>query len=114
MATPHRIKSYSGATGHVYQYAFAAFDDTPEALLYRFQVSADRSAPRPVTVALDKQRLRECESGYGRSFSASERYGLAKMALFDALDSLPPESLFLHKIQPTAEQLKEFAERLDL
>ena len=95
MAKPevaHRIKSYSAATGTVYQYAFVEVKPARRGLTFGtefvYMVSADRGANFPLTVfirtsALDKWSRRE-----GRKLSGTEEYAVAKMRLFDAFDEI--------------------------
>ncbi len=73
-----RLKTYSAASGYVYQYFYEGHRGTE----YVFQVSADRRTYFSVTVLLSEAALQACP----RELNSTERYAVAKMALFQAFD----------------------------
>ena len=88
-----RLKTYAAQTGYVYHYYYeghrhfrAGGDSGTE---FVFSISADRKTWRTGAVRLDQNALRGWESGNGRELSATERYAIAKMALFQAFDERP-------------------------
>src|SRR5512135_2734348 len=90
-APPHpRMKSYSANTGYVYQYYFAGQRDVVRGRMpgneYVFHVSSDRKTLNAVTVFLADDIVEEWIRENRRDLRGSHRYGIAKMALRNALD----------------------------
>jgi hypothetical protein len=54
-----------------------------------FDVSSDRKTSIAVSVLLSDTALEDWEGRHGRTLYASERYAIAKMALFQAFDERP-------------------------
>src|SRR5271169_238274 len=73
-----RLKTYSAASGYVYQYFYEGHRGTE----YVFQVSADRRTYSPVSVLLSDAAL----GASPRELSSTEQYAVAKMSLFQAFD----------------------------
>jgi hypothetical protein len=88
-ATP-RMKTYAAASGYVYQYFYQGHrvSDAPgeAAVEHVFQVSSDRRAYFPVSVYLTGAAVEDWEREHARPLNATERYAVAKMALFQAFD----------------------------
>ena len=84
--TVRRLKSYSGASGYVYQYAFEGMRPLGGGTEYVFAVSADRKTWAEVTVRVAGDVVRGWEREHGRELSTTEWYALAKMSLFAAFD----------------------------
>jgi len=53
---------------------------------YIFSVSTDRKTSFPVSVFLNNASLRHWQQAHGRRLSSTERYAVAKLALFHAFD----------------------------
>jgi len=53
---------------------------------YVFNVSADRKTSSQVSVLISDEVMASWQQDSGRALSATERYAIAKMALFQALD----------------------------
>ena len=51
-----------------------------------FNVSADRKTSSQVSVFISDEAMRSWQQESGRTLSATERYAIAKMALFQAFD----------------------------
>lgn len=81
-----RMKTYSGSSGYVYQYVYEGHRPAGQATEYVFAVSADRREYFPAPVLLQHEAVDGWEQAHGRTLSATERYGLAKMALRQAFD----------------------------
>lgn len=88
-----RLKTYSAQTGYVYQYRYegqrpfrAGGDDGVE---FVFSVSASRRGAVSVAIRVSGAALRAWEEGHSRQLSSTERYAVAKMALFQAFDERP-------------------------
>ncbi len=89
-----RQKSYSAATGYVYQYYYAGQRALKNGTEFVFEVSADRKTWSPVAVFLAVDAVRAWEQRRSRTLTSTERYAVAKMALFQAFDERPrPASL---------------------
>jgi hypothetical protein len=88
-----RQKTYSGQSGYVYQYYFEGHRpykrERDNGTEYVFDVSGDRKTSTPVSVLLSSAALEEWEGKHGRTLHASERYAIAKLALFQAFDERP-------------------------
>jgi hypothetical protein len=81
-----RLKSYSAASGYVYQYAYEGQRTTGAGIEYVFSASADRKTWADVSVRVGADAVRDWEREHGRELSATEWYALAKMSLFAAFD----------------------------
>ena len=87
-----RIKSYSAATGFVYQYYFyevkkarRGFSSGTE---YIYMVSVDRQRVFPVRIFVNKDASKNWSGRVGRELSSTEEYAVAKMRLFQAFDEI--------------------------
>ena len=99
--TVRRVKSYSAATGYVYQYYFYEVEKARRGASfgteYVYMVSADRKHVFPVKVFVVKDALEKRASRTGQQFTGTEEYALAKMRLLQAFDEVeglaaqPPE-----------------------
>src|SRR5262245_54908766 len=88
-----RVKSYSAATGYVYQYYFYEVHKTrragAEGTEYVYMVSADRKKVFPLRIFVRHDGVESWGRGAGRALSGTEEYAVAKMRLFEALDEIP-------------------------
>src|SRR6516165_7682431 len=93
MARPdavRRIKSYSAANGHVYQYCFyevnrVAHNGAP-AGEFIYAISADRKTTFALRILVEQSALEAWARANGRPLTISEEYAVAKMRLFQAFD----------------------------
>lgn len=87
-----RRKTYSAQSGYVYVYHYegsrAARRGSERGAQFVFDVSADRQTSFPVSVFLAGSATEEWERAH-RELSSTERYAVAKMALFQAFDERP-------------------------
>ena len=85
-----RQKTHSALSGYVYQYYYEgqrpSATDGEEATEFVFDVTADRKASYPVSVFVPQPAVKAWERSHGRNISGTERYAIAKMALFQAFD----------------------------
>jgi hypothetical protein len=95
MAKPevaHRIKSYSAATGFVYQYCFVEVRKARRGLSlgteYIYIVSVDRQENFPLTVFVKQSAADKWAKRENRKLSGTEEYAVAKMRLFQAFDEI--------------------------
>ncbi len=85
-----RVKSYSAATGYVYQYYFyeveSARQDSATGTAYVYMVSLDRKKVFPVSIFVRQDAVRKWSQKTGREMTGTEEYAVAKMRLFQAFD----------------------------
>jgi hypothetical protein len=92
--TVRRIKTYSAATGYVYQYQFqdahphAAPNPADAGNEYIYYVSADRKTMFPIRILVRRAALDAWSKENDRALTGTEEYALAKMRLFQALDDV--------------------------
>jgi hypothetical protein len=88
-----RQKTYSGQSGYVYQYYYEGHRpykrERENGTEHVFDVSGDRKTSLPVSVLVSDRAIEDWESRHGRTLYSSERYAIAKMALFQAFDERP-------------------------
>jgi hypothetical protein len=88
-----RLKTYSAQSGYVYQYFYEGHRPYDAAgdrgLEFVLQISSDRKAWRGASVLVSDAAIRTWEQAHARSLSSTERYAVAKIALFQAFDERP-------------------------
>ncbi len=111
------MKSYSAATGYVYQYYFYEVEKSKrgkvEGTDYVFMVSVDRKHVFPVRIFVNRVALDQWAARTGRQFTGTEEYAVAKMRLFQAFDELENLSTPL-EIQVDESNLEVLLSQLDL
>lgn len=113
-----RIKSYSARSGYVYQYFYegqrefrASGDHGRE---FVFSVSADRKIWHDASVFVSESALEAWQRDHGRELSPTERYAVAKIALFQAFDERPAPALLRGGIFVRNADIAGIVEALDL
>jgi hypothetical protein len=95
-ATP-RLKIYSAQSGYVYHYYYegrrALGPGAAGGTEFVFRVSADRKSWLFVPVRLAEAALAGWQAAHARSLSPTERYAIAKLALFQAFVERAPERI---------------------
>jgi len=85
-----RMKTYSAQSGYVYQYCYEGqrpFQKSGEkGTEFVFSISSDRKTWSGCKVLLPDGAATSWEAAHERELSATERYAIAKMALFQAFD----------------------------
>jgi hypothetical protein len=81
-----RLKTYSAQSGYVYQYFYEGQRAAPEATEFVFSASADRKKYVTVSVFVSSEAVETWEKARDHVLHATERYAVAKMALFQAFD----------------------------
>ncbi len=121
MARPEavrRIKSYSAATGVVYQYYFYEVQKSRRGLSagteYVYMVSADRQIVFPLAVFVRRDAVGGWASKTGRALSGTEEYAVAKMRLFQAFDEMEDLSTARPDLHVDAANLENLLAQLDL
>ena len=87
-----RVKSYSAATGYVYQYYFYAVEKARRGnspgTEYVYMVSVDRQHVFPLKIFVVKESLDKWSARTGQQLTGTEEYAVAKMRLFQAFDEI--------------------------
>ena len=87
-----RMKTYTGATGYVYQYYFVgkrtAAPPKQGATEFIFDVTADRKTTFSTSVFLELEALAAWAAEHGRELTETEQYAAAKMRLLRAFDEV--------------------------
>jgi hypothetical protein len=105
-----RTKTYSANTGYVYQYVYRGYREISEVgsgTEYVFSVTRDRKNSFPIKIRLLDSALASCAAGAGRELLKAEYYALAKMTLFDALDSVADENELQMPLAPQGTELEQ-------
>ncbi|MBS1855068.1 MAG: hypothetical protein JST11_06870 [Acidobacteria bacterium] len=112
-----RLKTYSAASGFVYQYWYEGHRPLPGdgGVEFVFSAGADRKSYRQVSVRVEAAAVRAWEAAHARSLSGTERYALAKMALFTAFDERPtPAEMLSAPVYARTADIEAILERLGL
>src|ERR1700741_3875602 len=87
-----RMKTYTGATGYVYQYYFVGRRPAPPpdqaAIEFIFDVTADRKTTFSISVFLKAEALAAWVAEHGRQLTETEQYAAATMRLLRAFDEI--------------------------
>jgi hypothetical protein len=87
-----RVKSYSAASGYVYQYYFYEVQKVRRGASagteYVYMVSVDRKKVFPVRIFVKQDAAEKWSHTTGRTLNGTEEYAVAKMRLFQALDEI--------------------------
>ena len=113
-----RLKTYSAQTGYVYQYFYEghrSFDAAGETgTEFVFQVSADRKTWTDLSVLVSTSALAAWEKANERELSSTERYAIAKIALFQAFDERAGPAQMRDDIRVRNADIDGIVERLGL
>jgi hypothetical protein len=116
--TVRRIKSYSAATGFVYQYQVQDVRPAPPGPRpgneFIYYVSADRKTMFPVRIFVSRPSLERFTKQTGRVLTGTEEYAVAKMRLFQALDEVGDFAKSRPMLTVDESNLAALLERLDL
>lgn len=116
--TVRRVKSYSAASGYVYQYQFQ--DAHPSTRVeasgneYIYYISADRKTMFPIRIFVRRDAVERWSNQTGRTLTGTEEYAAAKMRLFQALDDMEDFATSRPELTVDDSNLSELLERLDL
>lgn len=121
MARPEavrRVKSYSAATGYVYQYYFyevlksrRGFSAGTE---YVYMVSVDRQTVFPLRIFVRRDAVEKWDKKAGREMTGTEEYAIAKMRLFQAFDEVEDLASARPELVVDESNLEALLGRLDL
>ena len=113
-----RLKTYSAQSGYVYQYYYEGQRPLPtrgdSGTEFVFTVSADRKTWHPNRVLLTGSALAAWETAHARELSATERYAVAKMALFQAFDERTTPALMKEDVHVRPADVEAIVEMLGL
>jgi hypothetical protein len=116
--TVRRIKSYSAASGYVYQYQFQGVHPAQRGTVsgneYIYYVSADRKTMFPIRIFVLRDALEQWTKQTGRALTGTEEYAIAKMRLFQALDDVEDFATSRPELVVDESNLPALLERLDL
>jgi hypothetical protein len=114
----HRVKSYSAATGYVYQYYFYEVEKArrgkAEGTEYVYMVSVDRQRVFPVKVFIEKVALEKWSARTGQQLTGTEEYAIAKMRLFQAFDEIEDLTVKTPELAVDNSNLETLLTQLDL
>jgi hypothetical protein len=113
-----RQKTHSGESGYVYQYFYegqrvAAREGAP-GTQFVFNVSADRKTSFPVSIFIADAALAGWQREHTRELSATERYAVAKLALFQAFDQRAEPAAMSEEVRVAAGDVESFLATLDI
>jgi hypothetical protein len=112
------MKTHSAQSGYVYQYFYEGHRPFRAAgasgTEFVFTFSADRKTWSPALVLLDDAALAAWEQGHARQLSSTERYAIAKMALFQAFDEGPTPDQMKHEVRLRNADVDAIVETLGL
>ncbi len=113
-----RMKTYSAQSGYVYQYFYEGQREfrsgSESGAEYVFQISADRKNWRNTSVLVAAAALNAWQEAHGRELSSTERYAIAKMALFQAFDERPAPAGMSGEIRVRPADVEGIVESLGL
>lgn len=113
-----RMKTYSAQSGYVYQYFYEGQREFHSAagrgFEYVFHLSADRKTWRDTSVFLAESALAVWQNAHSRELSSTERYAIAKIALFQAFDERPEPAGMAAEVHVRPADLDAIVDSLDL
>jgi hypothetical protein len=116
--TVRRQKNYSAQSGYVYQYYYEGHRESHavegNADEFVFSISADRKNWTPASVVILDAALRAWSEQHGRELNSTERYAVAKMALFQAFDERESPRMLKDAVCVRAADLDAIVETLGL
>jgi hypothetical protein len=116
--TVRRMKTYTGATGYVYQYYFVGRRPAPPpdagATEFIFDVTADRKTTFAASVFLHPEALRAWGTQHERSLTDTEQYAAAKMRLLRAFDEIEHMMEHGRRLMIDADNIEELLAPLGL
>jgi hypothetical protein len=113
-----RMKTYSAQSGYVYQYFYEGHRDFrvsgDSGLEFVFNLSADRKTWQETSVLLGNRAIQDWEQRHGRDLSPTERYAVAKLALFQAFDERIEPALLKDPVHVRSADVEAIVETLGL
>ena len=113
-----RVKSFSAATGYVYQYYFYEVQKArrrgTEGNEYAYMVSVDRKTVFRLRIFVAREGGEAWARAAGRQLTGTEEYAVAKMRLFQALDEIPDIASAPPELAVDASNIEEMLSRLGI
>src|SRR3954470_13975267 len=113
-----RMKTYSAQSGYVYQYFYEGHREYrgggDEGVEFVFTVSSDRKSTYETSVLVSSPAIRAWEQAHGRELSLTERYAVAKIALFQAFDERPDPAQLKDEVRVRTADVQGIVETLGL
>ena len=113
-----RVKSYSAATGYVYQYYFYEVEKVRRGALqgtqYVYMVSVDRHHVFPVRILVLREALENWSARTSQKLTGTEEYAVAKMRLFQAFDEIEHLDAQTPELIVDSSNLEKFLSELDI
>jgi hypothetical protein len=113
-----RLKTYSAQSGYVYQYCYEgqrAFQRSGQSgTEFVFSLSSDRKTWRASKVLLPQDAIVRWQAAHERQLSDTERYAVAKMALFQAFDERETPALMKADVLVRNADIEAIVETLGL
>jgi hypothetical protein len=113
-----RQKTYSAESGYVYQYFYEGQRDAKrdgiDGIEHVFDVSADRKTSFPVSVFVSDTAVAEWQAVHKRELGTSERYAIAKLALFGAFDQRATPEAMKAEVRVQSTEVLSILETLDI
>ena len=81
---------------------------------YVFNVSADRKSSFPVSVFLSDAAIEDWQKKHGRRLNSTERYAVAKLALFQAFDQRPEPAAMADEVRVPGSDVEAHLVTLDI
>lgn len=100
-----RVKTYSAQSGYVYQYCLGK----EKTARYTFALAANREKARELSISVADEALRRWTNETGQELLPREVYAVAKLALFQVLDTAERPELLPREHQVSWEELREHA-----
>jgi hypothetical protein len=113
-----RQKTHSAESGYVYQYFYegqrSASRGGVTGTQFVFNVSADRKSSFAVSVFLSAGAIDGWQREHARELTSTERYAVAKLALFQAFDQRPEPGAMTEEVRVEALDVESFLATLDI
>jgi hypothetical protein len=113
-----RLKTYSAQSGYVYQYYYEGHRDfrsgVDRGVEFVFSISADRKTWQTTSVLVSDEAIRSWEEAHARELSSTERYAIAKIALFQAFDERPAPAQMKDQVRVRNADVDAIVETLGL
>jgi hypothetical protein len=113
-----RMKTYSAQTGYVYQYYYeghrAYHSAGDRGVEFAFTVSSDRRNWHTSSVFVSEPAIQSWQQSHGRELTLTERYAVAKLALFQAFDERPDPARMRDEVRVRAVDVEGIVETLGL
>lgn len=112
------MKTYSAQSGYVYQYFFEGHRPHATAcesgVEFVFRISPDRKTWHATGVFVSDRVVGEWEAAHDHALSSTERYAVAKLALFQAFDERDTPARMKEDVCVRRADLDAIIETLDL